>query len=697
LFAYRETWVALALAAFFALGSVLRPDFFPTSSNLGNILREMSQLGIIAIGVSFVIVNGDLDLSVGSVFGFASLTVAQLVYFSNWSPWPAALVALGVGVVFGLVNGTLVTRLRLPAFIVTLAMMFIARGLTLAVSASQRFSLTSNDLGFYALGQPGVLGINNQVFVLILVLGVLGTVMWRTPFGYRVYASGGNRNAATVSGIDTNRVRMQSFVISSFCAALAGVLSIAFTPSFSPDAGQGLELDAVAAAVVGGISLFGGRGSALGAVLGVGFLITIRKILIVGITLGGGGLWRLPQTATPAFIGAFILLAVIIDVWVREEQLLARWIARLQGRFMPARPTGTASETLGTKGRAMESLPPPGFRGLLVRVFGSREAGGVAIFVLVFVVGTILRTDFFPSAANVSIAIQEQVFQIALIALGMTLVIVNGDIDLSVGSTLSLSGAVFAVTMLQGASPWVAAIPAILAGLTVGAVNGFLSTRGKLPPFIVTLGMLQLAKGLASTIAAGPGRPLTDFAPSSFFTIFGAQNQLVLGAILLVIFAVMLWRGLWGYQHYAVGGNRRAATFAGLNVNWVRARAFVITGGLAALAGVMNVSKNQSFVPTVGDFQELYVISAVIVGGTSLLGGRGSVLGSFIGALILGFITNILTIPVYLGGELTTLPQTWLQIIFGLVLLLAVIADLWIREERIVQVFWQRLTAGRRP
>jgi ribose/xylose/arabinose/galactoside ABC-type transport system permease subunit len=91
------------------------------------------------------------------------------------------------------------------------------------------------------------------------------------------------------------------------------------------------------------------------------------------------------------------------------------------------------------------------------------------------------------------------------------------------------------------------------------------------------------------------------------------------------------------------------------------------------------------------------VISAVIVGGTSLLGGRGSVLGSFIGALILGFITNILTIPVYLGGELTTLPQTWLQIIFGLVLLLAVIADLWIREERIVQVFWQRLMAGRRP
>ena len=440
LFAYRETWVALALLAFFGLGSLLRPDFFPTSSNLANILREMSQLGLIALGVSFVIVNGDLDLSVGSVFGVATLTVTQLVYFYAWSPWTAALAALLVGLLFGVVNGLLVTRLRLPAFIVTLAMMFIARGLTLAVSASQRFSLNSDSTGFYALGQPGFLGINNQVFVLIVMLALLGILMWRTPFGYRVYASGGNRNAATVSGINTNIVRLQSFMISSFCAALAGVLAVAFTPSFSPDAGQGLELDAVAAAVVGGISLFGGRGSTLGAVLGVGFLITIRKILIVGITLGGGDLWRLPQTATPAFIGGFILLAVIIDVWVREEQLLARLLARLQGRFMPARPTGTASETLGTKGRAIESLPPPGFRGLLVRVFGSREAGGVLIFAVVFLVGTFLRTDFFPSLANVSIAIQEQVFQIAIIALGMTFVIVNGDIDLSVGSTLSLSG-----------------------------------------------------------------------------------------------------------------------------------------------------------------------------------------------------------------------------------------------------------------
>ncbi len=232
--------------------------------------------------MTFVIINADIDLSVGSVMGLATANFAVMTNYYHWNAWLVAVLVLIVGTFMGYINGILVTKGKLPAFIATLGMLFLARGMALAISGGYQIAPLPPS-SFFLFGEHNQIlgGLNNQVLVL-LVVGTIGSIVLRkTVFGYQIYSTGGNIQAAQFAGINTDQVRLWAFIIASFCASVAGLLNITFMKNFSPTTGHSFELDVIAAVVVGGTSIFGGRGSVIGTIIGAGILVSIRKFSLL--------------------------------------------------------------------------------------------------------------------------------------------------------------------------------------------------------------------------------------------------------------------------------------------------------------------------------------------------------------------------------------------------------------------------------
>ena len=273
------------------------------------------------------------------------------------------------------------------------------------------------------------------------------------------------------------------------------------------------------------------------------------------------------------------------------------------------------------------------------------------------------------------------------LSLGMTLVILSGGIDLSVGSVLALAGAVAAGLLKNGL-----ALPrfnllvqftvpgAIVAGIGVGSVlgwfNGLAVTRFKLPPFVATLGMLSIARGL--TMLWTGGFPVTglgdDFGRLGTGHALGIPMPVWISAALVALFIVVTRRTRFGRHLYAVGGNERAATLSGLAVPRIKLMVYTLGGGLAAVAGLLVTARLDSATPNAGLGYELDSIAAVVIGGTSLSGGRGSILGTVLGCLIIGILNN--------GLFLLDVSPFWQQVVKGFVILAAVAVDKASKAER---------------
>jgi len=266
------------------------------------------------------------------------------------------------------------------------------------------------------------------------------------------------------------------------------------------------------------------------------------------------------------------------------------------------------------------------------------------------------------------------------LSLGMTLVILSGGIDLSVGSVLALAGAVAAGLLKSGlALPRFnlliqftvpgAIVAGIVTGLVLGWVNGFAVTRFKLPPFVATLGMLSIARGL--TMLWTGGFPVTglgdDFGRLGTGHALGIPMPVWISAALVAVFIVVTRRTRFGRHLYAVGGNERAATLSGLAVPRIKLMVYMLGGGLAAVAGLLVTARLDSATPNAGLGYELDSIAAVVIGGTSLSGGRGSILGTVLGCLIIGVLNN--------GLFLLDVSPFWQQVVKGVVILAAVAAD----------------------
>jgi ribose transport system permease protein len=297
---FHEMGILLALLFMMACLALLAPRFLD-QDNLFNVLRQFSFITIIAVGQTFVIVAAGIDLSVGSVAGLAGVSCCALI--SGGVGVGAAVTAgLLVGVACGLFNGLVVAFVKLPSFIVTLAMMSLARGFVYVITQGRPIvNLTPS---FFSLGQ-GSLGPVPFPVVVMFVMVFLGFILLnRTGFGRKVAALGGNEQVALLTGLRVNRIKIGVFAISGFCSALAGILLASRLNSGQPTLGNGYELDAIAAVVIGGTSLFGGSGSIPGTLIGAAVMGVMRNGLVL---LNVSAYWQ------SVAIGAVILLACSLE------------------------------------------------------------------------------------------------------------------------------------------------------------------------------------------------------------------------------------------------------------------------------------------------------------------------------------------------------------------------------------------------
>ena len=289
--------------------------------------------------------------------------------------------------------------------------------------------------------------------------------------------------------------------------------------------------------------------------------------------------------------------------------------------------------------------------------------------ILLVVVISVLNTAFLDLSNLLNLL--RQVSINGLIAFGMTFVILTGGIDLSVGSILALSSAFTAILITSGLDPIVALIVGVLGGFLLGVFNGVLVTFGSMAPFIATLATMTIFRGL--TLVITDGNPITDLGVSYLFQLFGKGYffgipvPAVTMIIVFIVLAIILQKTTFGRHTYAIGGNEVASKISGIKVNKVKILIYGISGLMSALAGAILTSRLNSAQPTAGTSYELDAIAAVVLGGTSLTGGKGRIVGTLIGVLIIGVLNN--------GLNLLGVSSFYQQVVKGIVILIAVLID----------------------
>lgn len=329
-------WVAVALAALISIMTSMEPSF-GTSDNAANVTRNFAPFGIMALGMTVVIITGGIDLSVGSVMGLVAI-VAGL--FLTWEyPW---YVAFGMGLLTGLacgaVNGFFVAYVGMPSFVATLGMLSIARSLAVVFSGNQMLYKFGPDApkvkaigqAMWPLHEPAgwaplwMPQLSSQFWTMVVFAVITACVFNFTAWARHVFAIGGNEHAARLTGVPVDRIKFQAYVLSSFTAAVASLLLLGYNGSAINALGQGYELRVIAATVIGGANLMGGSGTASGAIVGAAFLEVIRNaLLMAGIDSNWQG----------AFVGALIILAVLLGM--RNSGAgspFAAWFERLMPR-----------------------------------------------------------------------------------------------------------------------------------------------------------------------------------------------------------------------------------------------------------------------------------------------------------------------------------------------------------------------------
>ena len=322
----RAVWMLLLVGIVLSVASPV----FLTQTNLLNVGLATSVAALLAAGQTYVIILAEIDLSVGAMLGFTAIVTALTL--QNHGLVAALCAGLAVGAGVGLINGLLVTKTRMPSFIATLASMSVLSGLTLQLTSGNPVSVTNYD--FQGIGQARFAQVPVPVWIMLAVFAVFGIILARTRFGRFVYAPGDNEEAARLSGIRTQRVKILAFVISGLLAALGGFILTARLSTAEPTAGTGLELEAIAAVIIGGTSLAGGRGNLLGTLVGA---------LVLGVIDNGMNLLDVSPFLQNVVKGLVILLAVFLD---RNIDTLRALIPRRKGPSTPS-PTPTAPQLIG--------------------------------------------------------------------------------------------------------------------------------------------------------------------------------------------------------------------------------------------------------------------------------------------------------------------------------------------------------------
>lgn len=303
-----ETVLAIITIIALAVLANITNKFF-TVDNLLNQGRLMAEVGLVALGMTFVIVTGGIDLSVGSILGLTAILLG--VFWHNVGmPLPLAIVAAMVcGTAAGALNGYVITRFRVPPLITTLATLALYRGL--AEGISQARSVRGYPEWFFFFGQGEVLGVPVQLWILVILIAVAAIVLGRTKFGYATYAIGANETAARFSGIRVDRVKLAIYAGTGFLASLAAVIFVSRVTTTRSDMGTGIELDVITAVVLGGTSIFGGKGTIAGTVLGLVLIQALKN----GLSLSG-----VKGDGTIVVIGVVLIAAILAGALIDRNR-----------------------------------------------------------------------------------------------------------------------------------------------------------------------------------------------------------------------------------------------------------------------------------------------------------------------------------------------------------------------------------------
>ncbi|QZN86200.1 ABC transporter permease [Cellulomonas sp. C5510] len=346
-----ELGIGVVIVLVAAIFSLMSPTF-RTFDNANLLLLNGTVIAFLAMGQAFVLLTGGIDLSTGSNIALTGM-VAALLMRSGLPWWLAALAALAVGALVGTINGALIHYLRLPPFIVTFAAFGVAASIPLILTGAS--SVNVADPMFAVIGRGSLFGVPMPVVLVALFAVVLTVLLKLTPTGVRIYAVGGNRETSRLSGIPIGRVTMLVYALSGLCAGMGGLIVTSRLMVGYPSAGSGNELFySIAAAVVGGVSLFGGIGTLPGALLGAVLIATVSNGMNV---VGVQSYWQ------PLVIGLIILGGVIVDTYRRQSSLSALIRAHLPGRSGPGDPGGpgtTAPATPAAVPSGAAPAAPPG-------------------------------------------------------------------------------------------------------------------------------------------------------------------------------------------------------------------------------------------------------------------------------------------------------------------------------------------------
>ena len=299
---YLVYFIAVGILVFFSVTLNSSGNGFFSVGNLMNIVRTTSMVAIMAVAMTFVVASGEIDLSVGAITAFVALTTAMLMD-SGVAPGLAVAIGLGAGALVGFGNGILVTKVQIPSFIVTLGMMQLLRGIDMWMTGTQ--PVVIRDQAFIDIFGSGNVGPVASLAIWMIAVMIVGFIFLRkTRFGRKVLATGGNRVAAEYSGVNTNKIKLITFIIMGIAAGLAGLLYSGMMQSARYSFGQGVEIDVLAAVMIGGTSLSGGTGSIIGSVVGA---------LLIGMINNGLIIMGLDVAQQMVVSGAIIILAVALS------------------------------------------------------------------------------------------------------------------------------------------------------------------------------------------------------------------------------------------------------------------------------------------------------------------------------------------------------------------------------------------------
>ncbi|HWH84052.1 MAG TPA: ABC transporter permease [Burkholderiaceae bacterium] len=656
---------AVLLATVASIGSV-RLTYF----DLASIATSGATLAIAAIGQTLVILSGGFDLSAGAVVSLVNVVLSTAFVDPATATPLVVATGVGVGMLAGAFNGIFIAGLRMQPIVVTLSTMFILQGVTLLVMDKPGGAVPPG-LAELLLGDA----LPNLLPRPLLLIGLL-LLAWawlkRTRFGMAMYAVGSDVDSARAAGVSTRFVQFMVYLLAGGCYGLAGVFVSAQTGSGDPLIGAPLLLQMFAAVVVGGTVLGGGRGGLLGTVFGAYILmLVVNTLLVLNVsafysTIAEGVILLLAVLA--GGLGAGSPLARNLrqaQTWLqaRSQGLLARQrtarapAVRLPPVPRPAALVSAAPATFWARHADTLRFTAPAWVGLVVVAIATQ-----------YVLGRSLASWGYVNSLLVLASV------LVVLALGQGGVILTGGLDLSIPWTIGLCGILLAGMVKGSDAALLYALPVTLGiGVLIGLLNGAGIVLLGISPIVMTLAANGILQGLAMLYSKGTP---DGFASPLLRRFMTDQSLLVTPVVLFVVVFVvaavlLLGRTGFGRSLYAVGNGQRVATLSGVRVGRTIIGVYMLSGLCSALAAVLLTGLSGQASLGMGDEYLLPSIAVVVIGGTLIVGGRGHYLGMLGGVLMLTALQTLL------AG--TTLPYASRSILFGLVVLAAVIG---LRERR---------------